>query len=184
MTVSRTERTAHDVAQRYLGDRALWLEVVRLNKMTDARTKNDGTPLTTNDSLLVPLAGGVPNIGDVYGTSVLIRDGDIVCEGGTSTVMVTGVDNLYQNHRHRMQTVRGTNKAFPSFGLPPVIGTVETTDVPGQLLSAVRLQTLADHRVRGIAEMSLTEEADKLVVDYVIETVTGDKESQMYIFQP
>ncbi len=181
VSISSGERTAHDVAQRYLGDRALWLEIVRLNSMMDARTKNDGTPLLPKDQLKIPFAGGVQNIGDVYGTSVLIRDGDLVVEGDESTAMVSGIDNFYQNLRHRMTTIKGANRAYPQYGLPELVGTVDTTDVPGQILTNVRLQALADHRVKELTEMSLQEEADKITVDFSVTTVAGDDRKMSYV---
>lgn len=175
VTVGRSDYTAADIAGRYLGDRNLWVQIVRLNGMIDSRTKNDGSPLTESDQLKIPVASGVPFYGDVYGTNFAIIDGDLVVEGDTRIVLVSGFDNFYQNLKHRLMTTRGRNKAYPNFGLPELIGTVETSDVPGQVLSNVRHQVLADHRVKSLLELSLEEEPGKLEVDFTVETVTDDK---------
>lgn len=174
------ETSAYDVAQRYLGNRAYWVEVVRLNHMVDARTKNDGSVLLGGDQLLIPLAGGAPNIGEVYGTSFLIRDGDLVADGDQDVALVSGVENLYQNLRHRLLTVRGQNKPYRNFGLPQLVGTANTTDVPGQVLSNVKRQVLADHRIKAITELTLVEEGDKLTVDFAIETAVKDRARQKF----
>ena len=182
ITLTSGETTAHDVAGRYLGDRNLWLQIVRLNGMLDARTKNDGSPLLTNDRLLLPSATGVPNIGDVYGTNFLIRDGDLVAEGDEDIVLVSGIDNFYQNLRHRLLTTQTHNKPYPKFGLPD-LHEVETTDVPGQVLRNVKNQVLADHRVARLTELTVEEAADKLKVDFSLETVTADKSNRTFDYR-
>lgn len=180
VTVSTGESTAHDVAGRYLGSRNEWPTIVRINGMLDTRTKNDGTPLLANDQLFIPLATGVPFGTDIYGTNFLIVDGDLVAEGDENIALVKGFSNFYQNLRHRLLTTRGVNKAYPGFGLPPLIGTVETSDLPGQVLSNVRRQVMADHRVSTLTEMKLEEEPGTLRVDFTVETVTADKADQRF----
>lgn len=178
--VSSGEDTVYDIAGRYLGDRNLWLQVVRLNGMLDARTKADGSPLVTGDQLLIPRAAGVPDIGEVYGTGFLIKDGDLVVEGDEDIVLVSGFDNFYQNLRHRLMTTKGENRPYPNFGLPPLIGTIETTDVPSQVLRNVKAQVLADHRVSRLTELTLEESGDTLKVDFAVETAVEDKVRQSF----
>jgi hypothetical protein len=177
--VSQGQSTAMDIAAAYLGDRNLWTQITTLNGMIDARTKNDGSPVTPGDSLLVPSSTGLDNIDPdtFYGTNLRFRSGDLVSVGDRDIGLISGIDNFYQNFRHRMLTVRGENRTYPDFGLPKLIGSDDLSDVPGQVMSNVRRQTLSDHRVAEINEMTLTEESGSLDVSLTIVTALREKAS-------
>lgn len=177
VTAQDGDRTAADVAYRYLGSRGQWLRIVQLNGMLDGRTRADGTILSPGHKLLVPLPGsGLPKnqAYDTYGTDIAIGpDGDFVLSGTTGVGLVSGLDNVRQNFDHRFRTVRGTNKAFPEFGLPELIGTLSTSDLPGQVMSAVKVQSLSDHRVTGISALSVTEDGGTIRVAAALDVVAN-----------
>lgn len=177
--VSQGQNSAMDVAIQYLGNRNLWSIITKTNKMLDARTKSDGSPLIPGDRLLVPAVIGSDNVdpGTFYGTNLLFRGGDLVSVGDRDIALVSGIQNFYQNFRHRMLTVKGENRTYPEFGLPRLVGSNEISDVPGQLMSSVRRQVLSDHRVSEINEMTLTETGDSLDVSLSIVTALQEKTS-------
>lgn len=175
-TVQASDTTAFDIALRVLGDRNQWIRIVRANDMRDARTKRDGRPLVFGDRILVPSVTGVPKgqAADIYGTDIRMGlDGDFVAAGTTDIAVISGIDNVDQNLTHRYKTVKGTNKAFPEFGLPPIIGTVATSDLAGQVMSAVKQQTVRDHRVSGISKMAVSRAGGTVTVDVGVEVVAN-----------
>lgn len=175
-TVQESDTSAFDIALRVFGSRTMWLRIVRANDMLDARTKRDGTTLLIGDRILVPSAIGVSKnqVNDIYGTDIAIgQDGDFVLSGTTDIAVVTGIDNVDQNLTHRFKTVKGENKAFPEFGLPKIIGTIATSDLSGQVMSAVKQQTVRDHRVSGISQMSVSREGGTVTVDMGVEIVAN-----------
>jgi hypothetical protein len=176
--VSQGQTNAFDIAAQYLGGRNLWARVVELNRMQDARTKGDGSPLTPGDRLLIPSITGLRNIDPdtFYGRNLLFRDGDLVAVGdGTDIATVSGLANFYQNFRHRMLTVIGENRSYPRFGLPKLVGDSEGSDLAGQVYSNILNQTLSDHRVSRVTEMNMTTEAGNIDVKMAIITALQEK---------
>lgn len=176
--VTQGQSSAFDVAATHLGNRNYWTVITDLNGMPDARTKSDGSPLSPGDQLVVPAVGGLRDIDPdtFYGRNLLFRDGDLVAVGDdTDIATVSGLANYYQNFRHRMLTVLGHNRTYPDFGLPPLIGSSETSDLAGQVYSNVLRQTLSDHRVAGINEMNMTTEAGNIDVKMSIITALQEK---------
>jgi len=177
--VTQGQSSAMDIAASHLGNRNLWTQVTLLNGMIDARTKNDGSPLIAGDILLIPSTSGLSNIDPdtFYGTNLLFRGGDLVSVGDRDIGTISGISNFYQNFRHRMLTTRGHNRTYPDFGLPKLVGSDDMSDVPGQVLSNVRRQTLSDHRVSEINEMTLNEQGGSLDVSLTIVTALREKAS-------
>jgi hypothetical protein len=178
IVVTQSQSNVFDIAAQYLGGRNYWARIVELNRMQDARTKNDGTPLVPGDRLLVPSINGVKNIDPdtFYGRNLLFRDGDLVAVGdGTDIATVSGLANFYQNFRHRMLTVVGENRSYPDFGLPKLVGDSEGSDLAGQVYSNILNQTLSDHRVSRVTEMNMTTEAGNIDVKMAIITALQEK---------
>jgi hypothetical protein len=178
IVVTQSQTNAFDIAAQYLGGRNLWARVVELNGMQDARTKGDGSPLIPGDRLLVPSITGLKNIDPdtFYGRNLLFRDGDLVAVGdGTDIATVSGLENFYQNFRHRMLTVAGENRSYPDFGLPKLVGDSEGSDLAGQVYSNILNQTLSDHRVSRVTEMNMTTEAGNIDVKMAIITALQEK---------
>ena len=178
IVVSQGQTNAFDVAAQYLGSRNLWARVVELNRMQDARTKGDGTPLVAGDRILIPSISGMRDIDPdtFYGRNLLFRGGDLVAVGdGTDIALISGLENFYQNFRHRMLTALGENRSYPRFGLPKLVGGAGGSDLAGQVYSNILNQTLSDHRVSRVTEMNMTTEAGNIDVKMAIITALQEK---------
>lgn len=185
-TVKDENTTLIDLAGRLLGDRNRWVLLAELNNMQDARTFIDGRPLQPGDKIIVPAPEGVLNADpeSTYGTNLRIVDGDLVSVGDVDVALISGLENYYQCFSHRMRTVRGANRTYPDFGLPPIVGTVpDTPDAPAQLLSAVRRQTLSDHRVASVSELTLKENLDKYEISLAITTAIDEKTTAAFTYE-
>ena len=173
-----------DIAQRVLGSRHLWVVLQSLNGWKDARTRGDGAPIVPGMSLLVPAPEGTPQptTEDLYGTDLLLDNstGDLVMVGTTDIAVVRDVSNFRQNLNHRMRTERGSNSAFPAFGLQPRVGESATSNVMGLVMSDVKAQATADHRVARLTHLNVTEDADRLLVAVEVEAVTRARVSTTF----
>ncbi len=185
VTVQAGDRSVMDVAYRELGDRSAWWRIIQLNGMLDARTRNDGTVLQPGHRILIPASDGlVPSQAqDIYGTDVRIGDdGDFVLVGTTGIAVVSGVENVEQNLDHRYGTVRGTNRAFPEFGLPELVGTIATSDMPGMVMSAVKTQTASDHRVTNVSKLETAWSGGTVQVSVVAHLVANPAVSRVFLY--
>lgn len=163
---------AYDIAEDTLGSRDRAPAIMRANQMNDAYTTVTGAPLAAGDSVLVPTATGPYTVeGDVFGVDLRLEDGDLVAVGEDDIAVIRGYDAFKQNITHRLMTVRGENKTFPSYGLPRYVGHSETSDVPGDLLSNIRTQLMADHRTERITSLELEELGDKVTVNMVVQPI-------------
>ena len=170
--VASGDSSLYDVAGNVYGDRSRADDLITYNSFLDAYTHGDGRPFETGNVIAVPRAvGAIVRNGDVFGTDLLHRDGDLVVVGDNDIATVSGYDCYTQNLRHRMRTEQGSNKVYPRYGLRPSIGARATSDVPGDLRANVRSQLLADHRTSRIVSFTLTEIGDKVEVDTVVEPV-------------
>jgi hypothetical protein len=173
--------SCYDIAETVYGDRSRADELIDYNRFLDAYTHNDGRPIEVGDTVLVPRPSGiVTRTGDVFGTDLRVVDGDLVPVGTADVATVSGYDCYAQNLNHRMQTVQGTNKVYPRYGLKPYIGQVTTSDVPGDLRANVRSQLQADHRTDRVVEITVTELGDKATVNAIVQPV-GTSPSQVTI---
>jgi hypothetical protein len=178
VVVSQGQASAFDIAAVYLGNRNYWTAVTEVNRMPDARTKADGSPLIPGDRIIIPSPNGLRDIDPdtFYGRNLLFRDGDLVAVGNdTDIATVSGLANYYQNFRHRMLTTVGHNRTYPDFGLSPLVGSSETSDLAGQVYSNVLRQTLSDHRVSNVTEMNMTTDAGNIDVKMSIITALQEK---------
>lgn len=153
-------RSAFDVASTILGSRDRWVEIVEANNMRDAYTLGNGIPLEAGDLIMVPVPAGTSTgpSRDVFGTDLKVANGDLVLSGDGDFAVVTGGENVAQSMKHRLLTVRGTNKAFPSFGLQAAINERNTSTIYGLVWSDIRSQVASDIRVRAINKLAMTEE--------------------------
>lgn len=184
-TVQAGDRSAADIAYRELGDRSAWWRIVQLNGMLDARTRNDGSILQPGHRLLIPSNGGVPNeqAQDIYGTDIRIGDdGDFVLVGTTGIAVVSGVANVEQNLDHRYETVRGTNRAYPEFGLPELVGTIATSNLPGLVMSAVKTQTISDHRITDVSQLTTRWSGGTVQVSVSAHLVANPAVTRVFIY--
>lgn len=164
---------AYDIAEDVYGDRGRAPAIVRANRMQDAYTGEDGAPLVPGDTVVVPSSDAPFSVeGDVFGVDLLLgKDGDLVATGTDDIATVGGYDCYTQNISHRLTTIRGENKTFPTYGLPRYVGTAVTSDVPGDLRANIRTQLMADHRTERITSLELEELGDKVRVDLTVQPI-------------
>lgn len=169
---------AHSVAAAVLGDRNQWWRIVALNRLRDAYTRSDGTPLAPGSSLLIP-DPTVPNVkdNDVLGTDLLIVNGDLELAGSNDIMRVKGYANYTQNLLHRMHTPRGSNKVFTEFGLSPTIHTDSSSTVLATIRNDIRDQVNQDHRTDSVTDIQITELGDKVQVSMVVKAIASDQRS-------
>lgn len=174
--VREGDSSLFDVAQRVYGSRERWWILARINGFQDARTRGDGEPLAPDQTLFIPHPDGVTHgaVADIYGTDLRVgTDGDLVLSGTTDVAVVSGVDCVKQNLRHRYMTIKGENRSFREYGMPKLIGTIATSDIGGQVMSAVKRQTLRDHRVAGLSQLSAQRVGGTVSVDVAVELVAN-----------
>jgi hypothetical protein len=90
-----------------------------------------------------------------------VENGDLVLRGSSAFQVVEGPDNFKQNFNHRMRTERGTNRAFPSFGMEKTLNERQTSNLLAQFWSNIRSQAISDRRVRRVKGLKVTEQATK-----------------------
>jgi len=152
---------AYNLAWIFLGNRGRWLEIVEANSFLDPYTKADGTPIKVGDLILVPDPDGVPakfTSTAFYGSDLKVKDGDLVMRGSSGLQTVSGEDNLRQNLSHRLKTVRGTNRAFPSFGLEKFLNERQLSTLVAQVWSSVLAQVSADRRIGDVVRLVIEEQ--------------------------
>jgi hypothetical protein len=164
---------AYDAAQRFLGDRGRWREIVAANNMQDAYTNRDGEVISVGDTLLIPSRQGLPSesieLNGVFGSDLKIKDGDLVLRGASGFEVVEGEENFKQSFKHRMTTERGTNRAFPNFGVRRVLNEKQTSLLLAQFMADVSSQARSDRRVRKIRRLRAAEQATKFLAYVEIE---------------
>jgi hypothetical protein len=152
---------AYNLAWIFLGNRGRWLEIVDANSFLDPYTKADGTPIKVGDLILIPDPDGIPakfaSTG-FYGSDLKVKDGDLVMRGTSGLQTVSGEDNLRQNLAHRLKTVRGTNRAFPSFGLDKFLNERQLSTLVAQVWSSVLAQVSADRRIGDVIKLVIEEQ--------------------------
>lgn len=165
---------AYSIAATVLGDANLYWQIIDLNNFRDAYTRADGTPLSPGSSVLVP-STTVPATkdNDVFGTDLLIVNGDLQLVGNNDVMRISGYANYTQNLMHRMQTPRGTNRVFPNHGLMADIHSSANSTLPALIRTDVRDQVLQDHRTDEVRELALTELGDKVQVSMVVKAIAG-----------
>jgi hypothetical protein len=167
--------SAYDAAQRLLGDRGRWSEVVAANNMRYPYTKQDGTFINVGDVILIPTNAdtSVPSqsisLNGTFGSDLMIKDGDLVMKGTGSFQTVEGVANFQQNLSHRMRTERGTNRAFPNFGLPRTLNEKQTSTLLAQFWANVRTQAISDRRVKRVKRLIVSERATQFIAQLTVE---------------
>lgn len=166
---------AYSVAEDVLGDRTQAWRIIRLNSLRDAYHRGDGTPLSPGSSLFVP-APSLPAAkgNDVLGTDLMIVNGDLVLAGSTDIMRVSGYACYTQNLVHRMQTPRGSNKVFPSYGLSASVHSRAGSGVVANVRTDIRDQVMQDHRTSELRNLVLQELGDKVNVSMLVEAITND----------
>jgi len=152
---------AYNLAGIFLGDRGRWREIMEVNRMPDPYTREDGSPLQVGDIVLIPDDDGVPatiTTDSLFGSDLMVKDGDLVMRGTGGLEIVRGEENLRQSLSHRLRTVRGTNRIFPEFGLASFIGEKQTSSLIAQIWSDIQAQVSADRRIGSVIKILIAED--------------------------
>ena len=165
--------SAYDAALRLLGRRDRWKEIVTTNNMRDAYTKQDGLPLKAGDTIFIPDKSGTPSqtieLRGTLGSDLMIKNGDLVLRGDHSFQIVEGSANFQQNMSHRVRTTAGSNRVFPSFGLPKTLNERQTSILISQFRSNLMNQVYEDRRVKKVKSIRVVEFPTKYVARVEIE---------------
>lgn len=169
-------RNANDIAAYWYGDYNYAWRIIDANRMRDAYTFGDGTPLEPGVTIKLPSPDkpAVRN-NDLMGTDLLIENGDLVLVGSNDIKRVSGYPCYSQNLMHRMQTFRGHNKVFPNYGLPDDVLSSADSTIPATIRTQVKDQIRQDHRTDKVERTTLTELGDKVQVDVLVKPIAGPK---------
>ena len=129
--------------------------------MLDPYTRADGSQIKVGDLVLIPDPDGVParfTSNSFYGSDFKVRDGDLVMRGSSGFQTVSGEENLRQSLSHRFRTVRGTNRAFPGFGLDKFLNEKQLSSLVAQVWSSSLAQVTADRRVGTVVRLIIDEQ--------------------------
>jgi hypothetical protein len=152
---------AYNLAWIFLGDRGRWREIMEVNSMLDPYTRADGSQVKAGDLILIPDPDGVParfTSNSFYGSDFKVKDGDLVMRGSSGFQTVSGEENLRQSLSHRFRTVRGTNRAFPGFGLDKFLNEKQLSSLVAQVWSSSLAQVTADRRVGTVVRLIIDEQ--------------------------
>lgn len=176
--VESGDRSAFDVADRVSGSRSTWEAVRDANQLRDPFSYADGSPLRPGDTILVPAPEAVVSTdqGELFGTDLAVENGDLVLDSGGKLSLVSGASAVLQSVRHRLRTVRGTNKAFPAFGLAKSLDEKQTSTLYGQLWSDMHAQLLRDRRISKVTKLVLNEGPGDYKADVEYELVSLGKQ--------
>lgn len=179
--------TLQEIAARELGDASMWVDIANINNLippyiTDNPDEASDRVLLSGGVLLVPartpIAGqGGTTEADIYGTDLLLRDGDLVAENG-SLVVVSGRENLKQALINRNKTERGEMLWNPTYGsmVRSLLGAVSGPSSALLAAQYVAATFRADYRVKDVASSRATVAGD--VVRVVCEVVPVSGQSQ------
>ena len=113
----------------------------------------------------------------IYGTDWrLDATGDLYRVGSDSDVdfdLVAGVSCVVQAVWCRMLTTTGTNRCFPTFGLPAAIGYGDFTDRYAAYIVAITTGFLQDDRITRVSELTAQDGGNGWSWEGVINLVTG-----------
>jgi len=175
--------TLQQIALRELGDGSRWPELVALNGLRPPFLVDDLADvapgvLLTGQLIKVPSASGQVRTTDadlVFERDVQLTDaGDIVADGGDFG-LVSGLDNLRQALRNRLETDRGELVFHPAYGslLRRIIGTVNGPTAALLASSYTKAALLSDSRVRRVTSAKARVSGDVVAVEANLEPIVG-----------
>jgi len=172
------DETLTEFCGRVLGDSGRYREVMDLNDMASPFEAANGVPLSAGMALIVPAPVGVNqtprDTRDLFGTDLLVVDGDLVLSGTTDIALVRDRPNLEQALIRRLEAVRGENQAFPTWGMPKLVGEPAVVGTAGYIASQVREQIEADSRVQRVEDVIVIAEGGSYAAKFGILAVDGD----------
>ena len=181
--VIRTLRgdTLQRIADRELGNAALWPDLIDLNNLrapyiTDDAALSGNGVLLSGDSLRIP-SNTLAEIqdetnDDLFGTDIKLTRGFLVASDG-DFVLTGGVDNLGQALRHLVVTEPGELLIHPRYGCGtrPFLGASNSLSNAVVAGSLVKRAVQADPRISRVQEATVAVEGDVLRINIRAEAI-------------
>ncbi|SAK98618.1 hypothetical protein AWB80_07560 [Caballeronia pedi] len=175
--------TLQRIAARALGDAALWWQLISPNGLvppyiTDDVSQAGSGVLLTGQPILVPAPSAAAQTTDskeVFGTDVALRNGLLQASESGDFAFVTGVDNLKQAVKNRLETEQGDLIYHMSYGsiLRSLIGTGATPAAELLAASSTKATLLQDPRIDSVTSAKATISGDTASVDVEVQPVMG-----------
>lgn len=171
------------VAARELGDATRWPDLIAFNSLRppflvdDPALRRPGV-LVTGDLLRVPAAVAVV---EAKTDAALVFERDVELQGGAVGVaggdfaVASGLDNLRQALRHRVETEQGELIFHPDYGclVRRLIGAVNGPTAALLAASYVRAALQRDHRIKAVLDSSAEVVGDVIRVSVTVEPIVG-----------
>ena len=187
------------IALLYFGTTDGWAEIAQFNHAASSSSNADAIPIQAGTVILVPGAGDTDDqvtLGqqttDLYGTDLaLSADGDLELNAldfsyddgstiqtdayaPTDVGLVSGQANLVQGLVNRMRTAQGEIQYAPTYGLIAVqVGSALTAEVLSAVVVTATDQMTQDPRVQQVQQVTLKQEASRLILDMEIQPRSG-----------
>lgn len=183
--------TLQSVAAQVLGNAGRWTDIVELNGLTPPYVSAGGLPgtATVGTELLLPVdavlpadigqdSSGAPSDVDLFGTDLLLVDGDLVAEPGDDPAdiqLVSGEACLIQGLEDVLfRTTQGESRSFPVLGLAAAVGDPNYHNA-GFVLAQLVDQILLDDRIASVRNEAAEEIRNGLALRAEIVVRTGRK---------
>lgn len=171
--------TLPSFALRLFGRRDLWLEIARLNRLSDPWRTGVGTPIGTGGfALLVPAEVGprVPRdeTVNVFGSCWRVDDDGQLVWRVSGFDSVEGIAAYNQAIAMRFRHVKNTLASAPECGVADVVGDSSPTLDLGAFLADLRAQILRDSRTSKVERLMIVREGDTVIATADITPANGE----------
>lgn len=174
--------TVQSIALRELGDGKRWPELVAINSLvppyitTDPALVRAGVVLA-GSMILIPAATAAAMTTDqdlVFERDIDLSGGDLQTKNG-DFVVVSGLGNLRQSLRHRLDTEQGELSMHPEYGsrIRRLVGQVNGATAGLLAAEYAKAAVAADPRIRSVRSATADVQGDSIRVSVVAEPVTG-----------
>ncbi|ENQ1546129.1 hypothetical protein ACEOHC_003941 [Salmonella enterica] len=180
--------TLQNVAMRELGDENRWIELVWLNDLiypylTDDDTQASTRVILTGQLIRVPAPVGSGSFvrkfeepGQIYERDILMKNRRLVLDADGDIAVVSGVKNLSQQLRHRINTPTGQLRRHPQYGcriheLRGKVGGPLAAHLGAEYL---KVAIKAEYRIASVRNVTASSEGDVIRAQATGEAIAGD----------
>ena len=161
--------TMQSIAAKTLGSSSMWLQIVALNGLMAPYVSSSGMAGTVGpgDTLNLPVESSQVASAVVYGADLMLSDGRLVAEPGTSAAdvqYVSGVACALQGLQVLVNTQQGTDPHRLWLGVPAAIG--DAVADSGLILASLVDQVLGDDRFVRVQDLSAARIANGVRVGF------------------
>ena len=180
-TTLQAGQSLTDLALRYYKDPSRWIEIADYNGWLSAHVMGTGEAAQPGQAILIP-GGNRASVETGVEGDLLKRDlrvdlanGDLVFDSvGQDLQQVNGIENIVQALSLRFLAVAGSSRPFPTYGMPPVIGSPNAESMKGLVGAHAREQALRDPRIQDVSAIQLLAEGSTISVELTIVPVGDD----------